>query len=49
MNRITVATAESAHPGVFINQPLTLTLKGGDSGSVESDGKVTMSVRMQKK
>ena len=41
--------AELANPGVFIKQPLTVTLKGGDGGSPESDGKVTMSVRMQKK
>lgn len=41
--------AELADPGVFINQPLTVTLKGGDGGGPQSDGKVTMSVRMQKK
>ena len=42
--------AEAAHPGVFIKQPLTVTLRGGEgSPSPQLDGKVTMSVRMQKK
>jgi len=42
--------AEAAHPGVFINQPLTVTLRGGEgSPSPQSDGKVTMSVHLQKK
>ena len=42
--------AEAAHPGVFINQPLTVTLRGGEgSPSPQSQGKVTMSVHLQKK
>lgn len=42
--------AEAAHPGVFINMPLSVTLEGGEFfASPQSDGKVTMSVRMQKK
>ena len=42
--------AEAAHPGVFINQPLTVTLRGGEvSPSPQVDGKVTMSVHLQKK
>ena len=42
--------AELANPGVFINQPLTVTLRGGEaSAAPQSDGRVTMSVRLQKK
>jgi hypothetical protein len=42
--------AEAAHPGVFIGQPLTVTLRGGEgSPSPQYDGKVTMSVRLEKK
>ena len=42
--------AEAAHPGIFIKQPLTVTLRGGEGlPSPQSGGKVTMSVRMQKK
>ena len=42
--------AEAANPGVFINQPLVVTLHGGDfagMGVVPVD--VTMSVRLEKK
>ncbi len=42
--------AEAAHPGVFIGQPLTVKLLGGEGfPAPQSDGKVTMSVRIQKK
>jgi len=42
--------AEAANPGVFINQPLAVTLRGGDfagMGLIPVD--VTMSVRLEKK
>ena len=42
--------AEAAQPGLFINQPLTVTLRGGEGiASTQSGGKVTMSVHLQKK
>jgi hypothetical protein len=42
--------AEAANPGGFINQPLTVTLHGGEGfAAPQSDGRVTMSARMQKK
>jgi hypothetical protein len=42
--------AELDHPGIFINQPLTVTLHGGEGfASPQSDGRVTMGVRLQKK
>ena len=41
--------AELAHPGMYINRPLTVTLIGGDFGVIEFNGRVTMSVHMEKK
>jgi hypothetical protein len=42
--------AELAHPGMFIKQPLTVTLLGGEGfPAPQLDSKATMSVRLQKK
>ena len=42
--------AEAANPGVFIKMPLSVTLEGGEGfAAPQSDARVTMSVRMQKK
>ena len=42
--------AELANPGVFINQPLTVTLHGGEGfAAPQTEGRVAMSVRLQKK
>ena len=45
-----VDTAELAHPGMFVNQPLNITLNGMEStGTGASDFKATLSARVQKK
>jgi hypothetical protein len=42
--------AEAANPGVFIGMPLSVELVGGEGfAAFQSHGKVTMSVRLQKK
>ena len=43
--------AEAAHPGVYIGQPLTIQLLGGEipTNAPQGTGAVTMSVRMEKK
>jgi len=41
--------AETANPGTFISQPLTITLIGGEQSGAAIDGHVTMTARLQKK